>query len=50
MKVFKKILFLVFLLICFVIITKLDNVDPTTLKCDIENAKEQAEININSHK
>ncbi len=50
MKVFKKILLLAFLLICFVIISKLDNVDTTTSKYDIENAKSQAEININSHK
>lgn len=50
MKVFKKILLLAFLLVCFVIITKLDNADTSTSKYDIENAKAQAEININSHK
>ena len=50
MKTFKKLLILAFLLICFSIVAKLDNTDTTTSKADIENAKSQRTININSHK
>jgi|GEM_PF-3628348 hypothetical protein len=50
MKVFKKFLILAFFLICFAIIAKLDNTDTSTTKSEIENAKAQRTININSHK
>lgn len=46
---FKKVLFIVFLIIAFLIVARLDNVDTSTSQVSIKEAKAQAKININSH-